>query len=131
MLHAGSQITQYIDAKENLPVDVTVGFSKRLLYIPLKFYLDFHHLNEESGNLGNRLSKFTFGGEFNLGKALRLRLGFDNDKRNELKIGNFAGLAGFSVGFGLVVKSYNVNYAYSSWGQIGGLHRFGVNMSLE
>jgi hypothetical protein len=131
MMHAGSQFSQYIDAKENLPLDLSVGLSKRLLYIPLKFYLDFHHLNIESGSLGNRLSKFTFGGEFGLGKALKLRLGFDNEKRNELKIGNFAGLAGFSVGLGLVVKGYNVNYGYSSWGQIGGLHRFGVNMAIE
>ncbi len=131
MLNGGTQLSTYSGARESLPVDVRVGISKRLLYLPLKFYFDLHKLNEESGSFSDRLSNFSFGGEFSLGKALRFRLGYENEKRKELKIGNYAGLAGFSVGLGLVISTYNLNYAYSSWGEIPGLHRFGINTTFD
>ena len=131
LMHGGTQLSTYLGAKESLPVNVTVGVSKRLLYLPLKLYFDFHKLNDNVAKLGDRLNNFSFGGEFNLGKALRLRLGYDNEKRNDLKIGSYAGLAGFSVGVGIVVSSYNLNYAFSSLGQIPGLHRFGINTTLD
>jgi len=47
-----------------------------------------------------------------------------------LKIGNFAGLAGFAIGLGITVKDYQFNYAFSSMGQIGAMHRIGVTTNF-
>jgi len=126
----GMQLSKYISTKEELPLDISLGASKKLLHLPLRFFLDFHKLNENQKNFFNRFKNFTAGGEFTLSKVLKLRAGFDNEKRTELKIGSFAGLAGFAIGLGVTVKEYQFNYAYSSMGQIGALHRIGVNTNF-
>jgi len=51
-------------------------------------------------------------------------------KRQELKIGTLAGLAGFNVGLGAVIKGYNFDYGFSSWGAIGALHRISLTTTL-
>jgi hypothetical protein len=129
-LNLGSQIKSYYTIKEELPVDVRVGFSKSLEKLPLKFFWSFNKINEQQDNILKRFSNITFGGEFRLGQSLRLRIGYDNEKRKELRIGASAGLAGFSLGFGFIVKGYNVDYAFSSMGSIGSLHRFGISTNL-
>ncbi len=131
LVNVGSQFSPYIETKEKLPFDINVGVSKRLQNLPLKIYLDVHRLNNTSESFSKRLSNFSVGGEFSLSKALKVRLGYESKKRTELKIGNFAGLAGFNLGFGLTIKSYLLNYSFSSMGQIGAIHRFGLNTSLE
>lgn len=126
----GTQLSSYIETKENLPLEMAVGISKRLQYLPLRLFVDFGKLNEEQDSFLDRFKAFTFGGEFTLSKAVKLRVGFDAEKRRELKVGSFAGLAGFNVGLGFNVQEYHVSYAYSSFGEIGALHRFGVSTNL-
>lgn len=127
----GSQLSSYIETTENLPFEMAIGVSKKLQYLPLRFFVDFRKLNESQESFFSRFKSFTVGGEFTLSKVVKLRLGFDAEKRRELKIGSFAGLAGFNVGLGFNVKEYHVGYAYSSFGEIGALHRFGVSTTLE
>lgn len=129
-LNMGSQLTSYYDTKEKLPLDIVVGASKKLAYLPLRLYLDFHKLNEDRDNFIGRFQAFSVGAEFNLSKVLRLRLGYDNEKRKELKIGTTAGLAGFNVGLGALVSGYNFDYAFSSMGLIGGLHRISLTTTF-
>ena len=61
-----------------------------------------------------------------MSKVITMRLGYDNQNRSDLTIGQSAGLAGISLGLGVVIKGYTFNYGYSSLGQIGGLNRIGV-----
>jgi len=130
VLNLGTQLSKYISTSENLPLEVTIGVSKKLEHLPLRFFADLHKLNENQSNFFNRFKNFSVGGEFALSKVLQLRAGFDSEKRNELKVGNFAGLAGFSIGLGVTVKEYQFNYAYSSMGDIGALHRIGINTTF-
>ena len=126
ILNAGTQLTSYYTTKEKLPLDVTIGVSKKLTYLPLRLSLDFHRLNDDQSDFISHLRAFTIGAEFTLSKVLRLRLGYDNVKRQELKIGTLAGLAGFNVGLGAVIKGYSFDYGFSSWGAIGALHRISL-----
>ncbi len=130
ILNLGSQITAYYNTIEKLPLDVTIGLSKKLAHLPLRLSLDFHRLNENRDTFFQKFKAFTVGAEFDLSKALRLRLGYDNEKRTDLKVGSFAGLAGFNVGVGLVIKGYRFDYGYSSMGQVGALHRLGLSTNL-
>ena len=96
----------------------------------MRLSLDFHRLNDDRSNLLSHLNDFTIGAEFTLSKVLRLRLGYDNEKRQELKIGTLAGIAGFNVGLGAVIKGYSFDYGFSSWGAIGALHRISLATTL-
>ncbi|GJQ62781.1 MAG: hypothetical protein SCALA702_18340 [Melioribacteraceae bacterium] len=129
-LNIGSQISSYLDAKEDLPLDIRIGFSKELAHMPFKFYFSINHLNEDADQFLDRFKQFTVGGEFRLSKVIKLRFGYDNEKRKELKIGTTAGLAGFNIGLGVKVSDYFVDYAFSSLGSIGAFHRIGIATSF-
>jgi len=131
ILNLGGQLSSYFNTKEDLPLDMRLGFSKELEKLPFKFYWSFNRLNEKQDNFFKRFTQITFGGEFRLGQSMRLRFGYDNEKRREFKIGNTtAGLAGFSVGLGFIISKYNVDYSFSSMGLIGAMHRFGISTNL-
>ncbi len=130
VLHLGTQLSSYINIKEELPLDVRFGFAKQLENVPFRFFWSFSKLNERYENFFERFRQISFGGEFRLGQSLRLRLGYDSEKRKELKIGSTAGLAGFNLGVGFIVGKYNVDYSFSSLGYVGALHRFGISTIL-
>ena len=129
-LNLGTQMSSYIDTKEDLPIDLAIGVSKRLENLPLRLSLNFHKLTEKRDEFSQRFKAFTLGAEFYLSKVLTLRLGYDNEKRSELKVGTTAGIAGFNAGLGVNVAEYRFDYGYSSLGTIGGLHRISLVTSL-
>ena len=130
ILNAGTQLSSYYNTKENLPLDVTVGASKKLAHLPLRLSLDFHRLNDDQSDFISHLKAFTLGLELTLSKVLTLRLGYDNEKRQELKIGTGAQLAGFNVGLGALIKGYGFDYGYSSLGALGAWHRISISTTF-
>lgn len=128
--NVGAQLSRYYDTTEELPLNISVGVSKKLQHLPLRLSLDFHKLNEDRDDFIQRFKAFSIGAEFELSKALRLRLGYDNEKRTELKIGSFAGIAGFNAGLGAVISDYRFDYGFSSMGLIGELHRISVSTTF-
>lgn len=130
VLNLGTQLSAFESTSEDLPLDIVIGGSVVPRGIPLLLHLSFHKLNAETDNFGDRFRSFRVGGEFTLSSPLRLRFGYDNEKRTDLKIGNSAGLAGFSGGVGILISDYRIDYALSSWGNIGELHRFSVAASF-
>ena len=129
-MNIGTQLTSYYNEKEELPLDIIVGVSKKLQHLPLRLSLDFHKLNAERDDFVQRFKAFSLGAEFTLSKVLRLRFGYDNEKRSDLKIGTSAGIAGFNVGLGAIISNYTFDYGFSSLGAIGALHRVTVSTTL-
>lgn len=130
ILNIGSQLSSYSSLKENLPLEIKFGFTKQLENLPLKIFWSFNKINEQQNSFFKRFTQITFGGEFKLGQNMRLRFGYDNEKRKEMKLNSSAGLAGFNLGLGIIVKGYNVDYSFTSFGLIGSIHRFGISTSL-
>jgi hypothetical protein len=130
ILNAGAQLSSYYETKEELPLDVVIGISKKLEHLPLRISVDFHKLNENREDFVSRFKAFSVGTEFTLSRVLNLRLGYDNEKRNELKIGSFAGIAGFNAGLGAAISDYQFDYGFSSMGLIGALHRISVSTNF-
>jgi len=126
----GGQLSTYLGTKEDLPLDVTIGGSIVPKGLPLLLNVNLHKLNEKAETFIDRLHAFSVGGEFTLSKTLQLRIGYDNDKRRDLKIGTSTGLAGFSAGLGVTVKQYRLDYAISSLGKVGELHRISVSSTF-
>ena len=133
VLNLGGQLSKYYETSEteDLPLDVVIGVSKRLENLPLRLSVDFHKLNEERDDFIERFKAFTVGAEFTLSKVLKLRLGYDNERRSEFKIGSTAGVAGFNAGLGVKISDYQFDYGYSSLGLVGGLHRIGISTSFN
>jgi long-subunit fatty acid transport protein len=130
VLNLGTQLSSYIDTKEDLPLDVTIGISKRLENLPVRLSLDFHQLNKDRDELYQHLKGFTLGAEFYLSEVFTLRFGYDNEARSDLKVGSSSGIAGFNGGLGVKVSEYSFNYGYSSLGTIGAMHRIGLSTAL-
>ena len=130
LLNTGFQLSKYFNTKENLPLDLVIGISKKMSHLPLTLSLDFHKLNEGDDPYTGRFEAFSVGAEFQLSKSLALRFGYNNEKRKELKIGDFGGLAGFNMGLGILISKYHFDYGYSSMGDIGSLHRIGISTEL-
>lgn len=127
----GSQLKTYSGVSESLPLDVRIGITKRPEHLPVLLNLNLHKLNESAPKIADRFSTFTFGAEFLMSESVRFRVGYDNEKRKELKLENSAGLAGFSVGGGVVLREYQIDYAFNSYGKIGGLHRLSLGIALQ
>lgn len=130
LLHLGGQLTTYAGTTESLPTDLRIGITKRPEHLPVFLNINFHGLNESERSITDRLKQFSFGAEFDMSASLRLRLGFNNRVRQDLRLGSSAGLAGFSVGAGIDISSYRLDYAFNSYGAIGGLHRLGLSSSF-
>jgi len=126
----GTQLKTYAGRNESLPLNVTFGITKRPEHLPIFLNLDFHRLNEKGNKFWDRFSVFTVGAEILMSESFRLRVGYNNKERSDFKMGTSAGLAGFAMGAGIIVKDYQFDYAYNSYGKISGLHRISLGMSL-
>jgi hypothetical protein len=126
----GKQLSAYASTREELPLDVSVGASIIPRGLPLLLNVNFHKLNESADKFSDRFRAFTVGGEFTLSKVLQLRFGYNNEQRKDLQIESTSGLAGFSAGVGIIISDYRVDYALSSLGKIGSLHRISVGTSF-
>ena len=129
-LNLGKQLSSYLNTEEDLPIDITIGISKRLENLPVRLSLDFHQLNKERDELYQHLKGFSLGAEFYLSEVFTLRFGYDNEARSDLKVGSSSGIAGFNGGLGIKISEYIFNYGYSSMGTIGAIHRIGLATSI-
>ena len=144
--HLGAVLSSLGDTRDRLPVDVRVGVSKRLRYVPLTISVggyDLHRFDSEPSTLGEGGEEvggttaldqvrdhLALGGELQLGTALAARLGYHPRRGAALRTGGRLDLAGVSAGFGIRLKRIGVDYAYTGWSDFGGLHQFGVRTRL-
>lgn len=135
----GRQITTYYDGHvEPLPFELQAGMSTRLQHIPVRISVLYNHLerwdlsyldpqsseNQKDPITGeirkkSDLSKFgdnfmrhiVLGSEITIAKVLAVRIGYNYQHRQELKLPQRHSLSGFSYGLGLHVKMFSLNYA--------------------
>lgn len=132
LLNIGTQISSYADTRENLPLDLRIGFNKRLEHLPLTFYFSISNLLDKKDKFLDRFKDVRLGGEFILSDNIYLRLGYNNQQRQDLKTGSATGIAGFSAGLGIKIEEkYLIDYAYNSLGKIGSTHRINVGFYLK
>lgn len=121
--------------KDDLPLDLRVGFTKRLRYIPLLVSLTGYNLHdigdepEDGTALSNVMQHVILGGEFQFGPAFNARFGYNHRRHEGLKTGSRLDLAGVGLGFGLKVSRFHLDYAFNSW-SFGGLHQLTVRTAI-
>ncbi len=126
VLNLGTQLSPYVNTREDLPLDVSIGCALYPEHLPAALLFGFHRMTEQYDTFGDRLRNFTLGVEFTPGPNVHLRVGYDNARRQDLKILSSAGLAGISIGGGINTDMYSVDYSFSSLGEIGAIHRISV-----
>jgi len=132
LLNLGTQMSSYLDSKENLPLELRFGGSKKLEYLPLLFNFSFNNLVEDTEDFIDRFKNFSLGGEFILSDYINLRLGYNNQQRQNLKTGSSIGIGGFSAGIGFRYEDkYFIDYGFNSMGNIGATHRINLKYVLE
>ena len=123
----GAQVSSYIDTKEKLPLDLRVGFSKRLEHTPVRLNVTFSKLNQDREKLIQHLKSFSIGAEFIFSDNVSARLGYNNENRQDMKLGTSLGIAGFSTGLGIKFgEKYLFDYSLNSLGKVGSTHRVNV-----
>ncbi len=121
--------------KDDLPLDVRVGLTKRLRYIPLLLSLtgyNLHDIGDEPDGgtaLGNVFQHLALGGEFQFSQAFNVRFGYNHRRHQALKQDSRLDPAGVGLGFGLQITRFRLDYAFNSW-SFGGLHQFTVRTSI-
>lgn len=138
----GAQITTYRDNnRESLPLNVQLGVSKKFLHNPLRLSLVAHNLESagkllyrndqrpgvkkdlETGTVINEkynvfekgLAHLNVSAEILLGKFMYVGFGYSDLRRHEMKLENTSGLAGFSWGFGLRFKKFQLAYGSAAY----------------
>ncbi len=121
--NAGFAVSAFLDRKDDLPTTYRLGASVPLEHLPVRFSFSGDYMNAE-GIRGAGGLELTFS------PYLQGRLGFNSigiDQRVGL---NSDALAGFSAGLGIHVRSLSFDYALTSQGEIGYLHRFTLSTAL-
>ncbi len=122
----GTQIDPYGTTREPLPLDLRVGATLTPEHLPAVLMVNLHRLTDSFESFSDRFKAFSVGAEFTVSPNFLLRAGYDNQKRLDLKVGQSSGMSGFSAGAGIATGFYTIDYAYSSLGPIGALHRISI-----
>ncbi len=126
----GTQLDSYISLKESLPFEIKFAISKKLEHLPLLLNIGLNKINEPTQKIQDKIKNFTIGGEFNISENIDFRLGYNNEKRREMKITPTLDLTGFSFGIGLKTQNYRFDYALISLGRIASLHQIGLTIKI-
>jgi len=155
----GGQITPYSDgSREPMPFEVQFGVSQRLQHAPFRFSLLLQHLErlhlgynqvnpnpapgqkpvkEEDLKKGfdlifdETMRHLLVGVEFFPFQGLALRVSYNYNRRQEMKIDTHTGMTGFAWGLGIHLSRFHIDYARSSWHLAGASNHFSVNINLH
>ncbi|MBS1515810.1 MAG: type IX secretion system protein PorQ [Bacteroidetes bacterium] len=132
LMNLGTQISKYQDYSEKLPLDLRVGITKKLENSPLTLNVGFYGLNESYDKFFDRFKNVTAGGEFSISDNINLRVGYDNQLRQQLKTGSAIGIGGFSAGLGIKLQEkYQIDYGFNSMGKLGSTHRVNLGFLIK
>jgi len=123
VLNLGKSVQAFVDKLEKLPISYRVGFSKRLVHLPLLLNFNLIKYQYDQSSLFWGLY-WALGGEFTITDYFFLRGGYNSRGREE-KVGlNNDRFAGASLGFGIRWRQYRLDYGYSSYGAFGMMNYF-------
>lgn len=152
----GYSFNNFATNSSRLPFDLKLGYAYRLKHLPFRYSVTGHHLYEwniryrdsnvtETDFTGqiieenrykafadNLFRHFVFSGEFLFGRRglFNLRFGYNHLRRQELKVSTFRSLGGFSFGFGMHIKRFQLDYGLGFYHLEGATNHLGVTMTL-
>lgn len=159
MKNLGSQIKPYYGTHyEPIPFDIQAGFTKKLAHAPFRFSLLAQHLqkpnltyeiaeeqtpllpeNEITTTKENVFLKYSdmafrhavFGIEFLPTKVFSANVGYNHQRRQELKLAEKAGLTGFSWGVNINLTKFAISYSRATYHLAGASNTFSVSIDFN
>lgn len=119
----GGQVKTFEEKNEIMPIDIQLGFTKRLAHAPILLSAtltdlhrwkatDFYNADGSKDNFGELLLKhLTLGADILIGNNFYASVGYNYRMSRELSTGK--GLAGFSLGAGLHINKVKFGASYS------------------
>ena len=119
----GGQVKTFEEKNEIMPIDIQLGFTKRLAHAPILLSAtltdlhrwkatDFYNADGSKDNFGELLLKhLTLGADILIGDNFYASVGYNYRMSRELSTGK--GLAGFSLGAGLHINKVRFGASYS------------------
>ncbi len=149
----GYQFNSFLDQREDLPLDIALGFSYDLSDLPLRWYVTMDNLQKwdisadnpsdvqntlDSGVekdkitfLSNASRHFIVGAEFFPKGNFNLRLGYNFRRAREFRLIESRTFSGLNFGFGLKMGRYKFHYAYSKYHPASNSSTFSLDINLD
>ncbi len=145
----GFMFSNYNSQYPQLPFNVSIGASLKPEYMPFRFYFNFTDLYQWDiryqdnvippenfvGEIFDALSAglyhFRVGIEVPLGKHLFFKSSYNHRIRNELRVGDIAGLSGFSFGGILDTKYIQASYGVVHYHLSGATHQLTFSYKIK
>lgn len=109
----------FISTKDDLPMVIRAGFSKKLAHLPLFFSAQVYKYKDVD-------LMWALGGEFIISSRTFFRLGYNSIGMDQHIGTSKDRFAGANVGFGIIWRKYRFDYTLSSIGEVGTLNRIAV-----
>ncbi len=149
----GTQITTYYEDgdREKIPFNLEMGVSQRLKHAPVVFYATLQNLNHwdlassdeeeefDTETIYSYEESFTkqfmrhtvLGLEVLPSQNFIIRVGYNYQRRQELKYDDKASTVGFSAGFGVKIKRFRLDYGISRFHLAGSSNLFSFSINLN
>lgn len=129
-----------------LPFELSMGLTFKPQFMPLRFTATAQHLQqpdlgtadpaaplnkEEPPVVDNIMRHFALGAEFLLSPNLNIRGGYNHLRRQELRVGDTAGMSGFSMGLMLQIRSLRLEYTRAWYHVAGGTNQLGLVVGMN
>ena len=155
--NVGFSSNSFASASDKLPLNLQLAFTQRLKHLPFRYSITAHHLqqwniryidpssiqetdffgevieqNEFKSQVDNLFRHIIFSGEFLFGQRglFNLRFAYNHLRRQELKVSTFRSLGGFSLGFGMHIKRFQLDYGLGFYHLEGATNHIGVRMFI-
>lgn len=139
--NAGGQLTAFASDREPLPLDISLGFTKKPEAFPFALSFSLKQLNKWDLRIFGETTKpsFTdnlfrhilFGGEAQLADNMQIRLGYDHYLHEQTKTDRTIDLAGVAFGIGFNVKNITIDLSRNSYSKLGGITRLSLRTDLN
>jgi hypothetical protein len=144
--NAGFQIKSYTgQGGEPLPFEIIAGATKRLAHAPFSFSLTLRHLEKPDltydydtedditpGGLGEDILRhMVLGVEILPSDSFWIGAGLNYQRRAEMRTLQRSGMAGFTAGFGIRTRAFDLAYAHDAFHPAGGSNHLTVTLRPE
>ncbi len=126
----GTTLSNFTDQAIRLPTGITLGITFRPEHMPVRFTLTGHDLTDiasafysadDNLNLADQFfTRVVIGGEFLISKHFNALIGYDHNRKRELRLDETAGGAGWSYGFLLRLRAIEFRFSRATYQAAGG-----------
>ena len=136
---------------ERLPFDISLGITQKLAHAPFRYSITLHNLQKwdnyadyaKKGENENTIEKnaitfgdnllrhFILGIEFVPSDKFFIAIGYNHQRRRELKVFENKSLNGFSAGLGLKVSKFNIGFSVAKYHVMNMSYNFSLSTNFN